>query len=729
MNSEFNHSHAVVVGINAYTNNIRPLRTATQDARALAVLLASHHGYQVTCLTDAQATGTGILAALQGLQGAGENPGVSSEDRVLFYFAGHGVVDPDGKDLDGYLVPQDAARDDDRTFLPMRTVHDLLLALPSRHLLVVMDCCFAGAMRWSGTRDVRRAPRLYRQRYERFVRDPAYQLITSAAFNERAVDVLVGAPVGVRLESGTHSPFATALLRALAPRGGNGGADPPLPGREGVITAAELYIYLADSLPALVPHARQSPGLWPLRRESTGEYVFRVPGREPSLPEAPPLDEDANPYRGLEAFGQEHRDLFFGRDEQARELREKVETSPLTVVVGASGSGKSSLVRAGLLARIADEQNAWLVILPAPTPREGWPTSSDGPPTLREDAPPAPFRPGESPLVTFFRMLRDSPLAATGKIPPEEQWTGPSPGVEESTLAEVVSEWWRRAPGRRVLLVVDQLEELVTQARHQEVESGLFMRLLWRAKRECPDAVRIVLTLRSDFEPVFDTPQVRGEWGEARFFVRRPTQDELREIIVRPAERKVLFFNPPELVENLINEVVDAPGGLPLLSFTLSELYRRAIADGADDREMRKEDYRGIGGVVGSLRSSANRVHDTLPDDHHRGTLRRIMLRMVALEGGEVARRRVPLWELEYDDRKENERVKHVLAMLGEARLTVSGTGADGEPYVEPAHDELVRGWDRLSKWITDEQANLILLRRLGEAAREWHEAVARAAR
>jgi hypothetical protein len=519
MNTAFNRSHAVVVGINAYTNDIPPLRTAAEDATSLAALLATHHGYQVTSLTDTQATGAGIMDALKGLRGDDERPSVDPADRVLFYFAGHGVVDPDGKDLDGHLAPQDAMRGHEETFLAMRAVHDLLLALPCRHLLVVMDCCFAGAMRWSGTRDVRRAPRLYRQRYERFVRDPAYQLITSAAFNERAGDVLVGAPVGVRLESGRHSPFATALLHALSPREGVGAADPPLPGREGVITAAELYIYLADALPALVPNARQTPGLWPLRRESTGEYVFQVPGREPTLPEAPPLDEDANPYRGLEAFGQEHREYFFGRDEQVKELHERVQTKALTAVVGASGSGKSSLVRAGLLPRVAEEQDAWLVVLPAPT--------------SPEDSPSPPFRPGESPLATFFRMLRDSPLGETGKVPGEESLNGPTPEVE-SALAEVVREWRRRAPGQRVLLVVDQLEELVTQARHQEVESGLFMRLLWRAVRECPDALRVVLTLRSDFEPVFDTPEVRSEWENARFFVRRPTQDELREIIARP---------------------------------------------------------------------------------------------------------------------------------------------------------------------------------------------------
>ena len=84
---------------------------------------------------------------------------------------------------------------------------------------------------------------------------------------------------------------------------------------------------------------------------------------------------------------------------------------------------------------------------------------------------------------------------------------------------------------------------------------------------------------------------------------------------------RVLYFEPPELVDKLINEVVQMPGALPLLSFTLSEMYLRYVRSGRDDRSLRQEDYDALGGVIGSLRQRANEEYDTLPDDAHRATL------------------------------------------------------------------------------------------------------------
>ncbi|MCP6761990.1 MAG: WD40 repeat domain-containing protein, partial [Fischerella sp. CENA71] len=133
------------------------------------------------------------------------------------------------------------------------------------------------------------------------------------------------------------------------------------------------------------------------------------------------------------------------------------------------------------------------------------------------------------------------------------------------------------------------------------------------------------------------------------------------------------------------------------------------------------------GGVAGSLTRRANKEYDDLPDDKHRDTMRRVMLRMVTIEGGESARRRVPSSELVYADKhnpskrddEENQRVELVLKSLIEARLVVSGQET-GEPYVEPAHDFLVRSWDKLQKWQQQEQQDLALQRRLTPNALEW---------
>jgi hypothetical protein len=205
----------------------------------------------------------------------------------------------------------------------------------------------------------------------------------------------------------------------------------------------------------------------------------------------------------------------------------------------------------------------------------------------------------------------------------------------------------------------------------------------------------------------------------ARVVVPPLTQDELREVIEMPASARVLFFEPHALVDRLINDVVHTPGALPLLSFTLRELYVKYVQEGRDNRSLSLEDYEALGSVGGALRNRATEVYERLPDDAHRAAMRRVMLRMVSIEGGELARRRVPDAELVYGDPAENRRVNVVVGLLTEARLIVAGKEADEQAFIEPAHDELIRGWDRLLSWVQGEREQLALRRLLTPAA-DW---------
>ena len=202
------------------------------------------------------------------------------------------------------------------------------------------------------------------------------------------------------------------------------------------------------------------------------------------------------------------------------------------------------------------------------------------------------------------------------------------------------------------------------------------------------------------------------------------TLDEYRETIEGPASVKVLYFagkaNSQEFINRLIGDVANTPGALPLLSFTLSELYRRYRQRGGDDRALCEQDYEALGGVGGSLRTRAEEVYTGLPDDATRTTMQRVMLRMISVEAGDVARRHVPDTELVFTEPAENARVVDVLNQLTEARLVVKGKETDDEPYAEPAHDEFVRGWSRLLDWIRDAAEDLQLRRRLSPAAAAW---------
>ena len=146
----------------------------------------------------------------------------------------------------GYLIPQDAKLGDTNSYLPMTKLHDAFHQLPCRHFLGILDCCFAGAFKWSSTRDLLTSPEvIHQERYDRFITDPAWQIITSSASDQKALD-------NFNLDSergqiGNHSPFASALLEALE---GAGDIYPPAtngkPAGDGVITATKLYLYLLE---------------------------------------------------------------------------------------------------------------------------------------------------------------------------------------------------------------------------------------------------------------------------------------------------------------------------------------------------------------------------------------------------------------------------------------------------------------------------------------------------
>ena len=620
---------------------------------------------------------------------------VEPSDRVLFYFAGHGFAEEaqdseEGKPA-GYFMPQNAEDGNRNTWLSMQELYKVFTELDCHHLLMILDCCFAGRISWAGKgRNAARSRKLYQQSYDRFIKYQTQQIITSAAHDEKAQDSF---RFGQRGDRNGHSPFAHLLLKVLQGNS-DGGNDKFIEAivDDKVITVHELFAYLQNQL--LKVAEGQTPALSQPRKydQETGEYVFLkgeylFPLHNFNPQDLIPLklDENTNPYKGLASFEKEDSQLFFGRkrliEEPKSGLFSKVSNHLLTVVLGTSGSGKSSLVKAGLIPalKLAEEsgQQKWVIL--------------------------DPMRPGESPFNALNKILTQLGSANSTIL---------SLSYHEKT--QIICNKIENLISRnsKLLLAIDQTEELFTLCQNPEERTD-FINLLAQLLTNYQQQLRIVLTLRSEFEPqirdAIKETHWQKVWQDGRFLVTPMDREELQQAIEEPAAQRALFFESPKLVNDLIDEVVQMPGALPLLSFTLSELYLKYLKAEEklerNDRTITEADYQEIGGVTRSLTQTADKTYNKLVNEEKvdESTIRDVMLRMIASSGGELARRRVPTSELVYPEPK-NQQVQTVIYHFYEVRLLVKGFDTEGQEYVEPVHDALITGWTKIKYWLDEKQ-------------------------
>ena len=372
------------------------------------------------------------------------------------------------------------------------------------------------------------------------------------------------------------------------------------------------------------------------------------------------------PYKGLTAFEASDADYFFGRDRLVAELVAKLVGSPFVALVGASGSGKSSLLGAGLLPALANG------VLP---------TSAEWTYVT--------MRPGSHPL----RELRDA-LAMTEDV---------APGADDA--ASVLERVRRRlTPSQRLLLVVDQFEELF--AAPDETERLEFIDLLTRRQT----GLKVIVALRADqYGRAAAYPALARALGTDQVLVGPATTAELSSIVERPAQRAGLRVEP-QLTEALVTDAGQEPGALPLLSTALLELWQVRT-----DSTLTMAAYVERGGLRGAVARLAEAAFGAFTPDEQE-TARSVFLRLAGEgEGDSVVRRRVPIDEF---DSEPSSSARRLIAMLAEARLLSTGDG-----YVEVAHEALFREWPRLVRWLEDDATGPQLRLHLVGTARGWDEA------
>jgi WD40 repeat protein/energy-coupling factor transporter ATP-binding protein EcfA2 len=397
---------------------------------------------------------------------------------------------------------------------------------------------------------------------------------------------------------------------------------------------------------------------------------------------APELPDKVCPYLGLDAFSELDHPRFFGRQPMVDDLVARLAQGRLVLIVGPSGSGKSSLVRAGLI------------------------------PALRGGALPdsanwrylEPLVPGAEPLTALAQTL--NPALRQFEVYPHAHALREQPAAAPAMLGA--------DDARPCLLLIDQFEELFTLVEHESERLAFTAALLALAEVPAP-AHRIVLTMRSDFEPFVATiPELSACLEGTKVTMVPLGAAELRQVIEAPAQTVGLRFEPG-VVDLLVQDIAGEPAGLPLLQFTLLKLWERRARN-----RITLAAYEQVGGGRQALARSADALYDALiPEEQV--TLRRLLLRMVRPgEGLEVTSNRMRLDTLSAFG-EDPGRIRRVLQKLIEARLLRLSSGeSQNTGYVEVAHEALVRNWPRLVGWLEDEKLALATRRRLELLVQEW---------
>jgi WD40 repeat protein len=717
---------ALVVGINTYQFERWNLKTPGENAEAIAQILERYGGFRVKRLPEVKdkannsirvgqktkVTSTQLEDALVQLF---KPEGEYFPDTALLYFSGHGLRKDRGIRGGNYLVTSDVNPEQGNWGVSLQDLRQLLQESPVRKQIIWLDCCFAG-----GLINMDEAKPGQNKGYSRCF------IAGSREFEVGKEDI-----------SGKHGVMTKALLYGLEPSRCQG---------------RKLTNYtLIDSI---IQYLEQQQITIPQRPlySNVGEHIELIfaPQVVKEAAETVVLVE-AEPYKGLQAFDftPEDAQYFYGRTALTDELLEKICQQNFLAVLGASGSGKSSVVRAGLLYELQQGKR-----------RSG---------TEQWEILPI-IKPGEHPLHSLADAFIEPDVPSKRAERLRKAYVSSLQDEGAVALAELVADY----DASCVVLVVDQFEEVFTLCQgseEQEKERQQFFECLLGALEQTEGKLRVVITMRADFYGKCLEQQYAGltEQIKANCVPVTPLNAaELSEAITKPAELVGLKVEP-ELVQRMIADVQGSPGSLPLLEFALTELWEQCREQWQQKQasltpQLRLTNYEQLGGVKGALEKQANQVYETLSAEE-KPVAQCIFLELTQLgEGTEDTRRRI--WKRDLINEQHSESlVNQVIGKLADARLLVTdeirgadseqtedsrirppsppnlgGTGftppkigglggqnddvcvsPETEVVVDVAHEALIRHWARLRQWIEENREAMRIERKVEAAAKEWN--------
>lgn len=723
---------ALVVGINTY-QYLPSLKAPAQDAEAIAQQLHQYGEFRVHRLPEVihegkPQVGRKTSVTLRELEAALINlfkpKGSNVPQTAVFYFSGHGIQREAGIQ-EGYLALSDSNPDQGFYGLSLFWLRRLLQESPVRQRIIWLDCCHSGEL------------------LNFLEADPGAHPGTDRLFMAASREY----ETAYESLEGEYSVFTNALLTGLDPS--------RVP--SGVINNHALTDWVNHTLKGEIQQ--------PLFESSGSEIILTRRGSQQSEASAPPTriqSTDICPYRGLEFFDELHADYFFGREALTAQLLDQLARGQFMAVVGASGSGKSSLVRAGLMAQLRQGRKIagseqWKIRLLTPT---------------------------EHPLKSLASAFIDPELVDLERAEQlrraETFLQDGGAGLAQLVRASLPSESTTGlSAGQRpqFLLIIDQFEEVFTlsQGSQAERERQEFFDCLIGALDLARDWLKIVIVLRADFSGKCALYEgLAQQILQHQVTVTPLKYEQIKATIVRPAQ-KVGLVCEPNLIYTMMTDVIGAPGELPLLQYTLLELWhRRRVGNEGGIARLTLDAYQALGGVRGTLQKRATEVYQSLSSEEQ-GVAKRIFLALTQLgEGTEDTRRRVAKSELigpgfpaELVDQVLEKLVAAKLVVISQESLTKdaapallnpdaasvdpvasigslqslktmtaqltnpsklpsnqSGAGRPlAQEIVDVTHEALIRNWPLLRGWVDQSREIVRRQRRIEQAASEWDRA------
>ncbi|MEP0880975.1 caspase family protein [Trichocoleus sp. ST-U3] len=676
--------YALVVGIAEYSsrNGLEKLEKPPSDAEAVARVLQKYGEFQeVKRLPEnwisrdccevgrTELTGEVLTEALRKFLLE-----QSANSEALIYFSGHGIAvfDRLSEEQEGFLATSDCKIEvqdqqiiSQKNGISLRSLNKLIDKSRVSSLVVILDCCHAGSF---------------------LEKDLVNRTLTAFNSAERDYYLLAACRRTEQAWEGeNYSIFTEALLKGLA--------------EEKAESDGQI---ICDQVFAVIDAELKGKGQEPIRM-GLGRSITLV--KYPKKVPVVSVPREECPYQGLKAFEEEQKQFFFGRQQVIDNIRQKLNQKAFVPIIGASGSGKSSVVRAGLIPLLKERESGWRVL--------------------------KPIKPGIEPLTElrgafkeFFQGAKEKPLYGFIKNDPEG-------------LVKLIE----RLPDlERFLLVIDQFEEVFTVCPVEE-DRRRFIELITQVAEIDDSRLAVVTTMRADFlEPCLQYESLTQLIQNQAIYIPPLMGGNLEKAIAKPAELQGYRLEDGLLGE-ILNDVKGA-GSLPLLQFALTELWEKRDRQ---NHQLTLEQYKAIKGAIGSLNRYAEKVYtykdfsEDFPTEERtqqeQEWIKRIVLRLVRTgEEEKDTRQRQPkskLLAIAADNLEEREALNELIDELLQGRLLVTGEAeertdiadsVEDAKMIDLAHEVLMEGWTRFTEWRQEDRQLRRLVDQIEDALREWEK-------